>query len=256
LTNFGVKSFLAGGETADVGDIVKTIIVDSTVFTSLKKEKVIENHLQPGDVIVGFASFGKATYEKEYNSGIGSNGLTFARHELFNKSLKLKYPESYDHNIPEQYVYTGKYLLTDSIPNMPLNIGKMALSPTRTYAPLIQEILQNHSDDIHGIIHCTGGGQTKVMHFIDKLHIIKNNLFDVPPIFQLIQESSNADWKEMYSVFNMGHRLEIYTNKETAQKLIDISHNFGIEAKIIGYCEESSEKKMTLFSPLGELIYK
>ncbi len=255
LQDLGIKAYLAGGETADVGDLVKTVIADSTVFTALNKKNVIENHIQPGDVIVGFASYGKAIYEKEYNSGIGSNGLTFARHELFHHSLAQKYPESYDPHIPEQFVYSGKYQLTDTIPGLPVNIGKMVLSPTRTYAPLILKITQECKGQIHSMIHCTGGGQTKVMHFINKLHIIKNNLFEVPPVFQLIQETSHADWKEMYSVFNMGHRLEIYTSSQAAKKMITISNEFGIDAKIIGYCEQSTEKKLTLHTPEGEIIY-
>ncbi|MGQ9846468.1 MAG: AIR synthase related protein [Bacteroidales bacterium] len=246
LNHFGIETKLAGGETADVGDLVKTIIVDSTVYTTIDRSMVIENRIQPNDIIVGFASFGKATYENEFNSGIGSNGLTFARHEVFSKYYAEKYPETYDQHIEYKYVYSGKYKINDSYANSTLNVGKMLLSPTRTYAPLMIEILKKYRKHINGIIHCTGGGQTKVLHFIENLHIIKNSLFDLPPVFQLIQEVSNADLKEMYSVFNMGHSLEIYTSETVAKELIDIARNFNIEAKIIGYCEASESKKLTI----------
>lgn len=246
LNRLGIEIKLAGGETADVGDLVKTIIVDSTVYTSIDRSMVIENNIQPNDVIVGFASFGKATYENEFNSGIGSNGLTFARHEVFSKYYAEKYPETYDRQIEDQFVYSGKYKIEDTYARSTLNVGKMILSPTRTYAPLMNEVLKKFRKHINGIIHCTGGGQTKVLHFIDNLHVKKNCLFDFPPVFQLIQEVSNADLKEMYSVFNMGHRLEIYTSETVAKELIDIARNFNIEAKIIGYCEASESKKLTI----------
>lgn len=246
LNCFGIETKLAGGETADVGDLVKTIIVDSTVYTSIDRSMVIENKIQSNDVIVGFASYGKATYENEFNSGIGSNGLTFARHEVFSKYYAEKYPETYDQHIEDKYVYSGKYKIEDRYNDYTLNIGKMILSPTRTYAPLMNVILKKFRKHINGIIHCTGGGQTKVLHFIDNLHVIKDQLFDLPPVFQLIQEVSNADMKEMYSVFNMGHRLEIYTSKEVANELIDIAGSFNIEAKVIGYCKASESKKLTI----------
>lgn len=246
LRKFGIEAGLAGGETADVGDLVKTIIVDSTVFANIPKNEVIENNIKNDDVIVGFASFGQATYENEYNSGIGSNGLTFARHEVFSKIYAQKYPETFDSNIPKEFVYSGKYKITDSYKESLLSVGKMILSPTRTYAPLMKEIISKHRNDIHGIIHCTGGGQTKVLHFAKDTHIVKDNLFDFPPVFEMIHEVSNANLKEMFSVFNMGHRLEIYTDKNTAIKLIKIAKSFNIEAKIIGYCEHSSAKKLTI----------
>ncbi|HOU99307.1 MAG TPA: AIR synthase-related protein [Bacteroidales bacterium] len=246
LNEFGVQARLAGGETADVGDLVKTIIVDSTVFASMERSKIIENNIRPNNVIVGFASFGKATYEKEYNSGIGSNGLTFARHEVFSKEYAQKYPETFDHHIEHDFVYSGKYKVEDKYAESPMNVGKMVLSPTRSYAPMMIEILNKYRNQINGIIHCTGGGQTKVMHFIDHIHVVKNNLFDLPPVFKMIQEVSNADLKEMFSVFNMGHRLEIYTSETVAKELIDIARSYNIEAKIIGYCEASERKKLTI----------
>lgn len=246
LNRFGIQTKLAGGETADVGDLVKTIIVDSTVYASIDRSMVIENRIQPHNVIVGFASFGKATYENEFNSGIGSNGLTFARHEVFSKYYAEKYPETYDYHIEDEYVYSGKYKIDDTYAHSTLNVGKMILSPTRTYAPLMKEILKKYRKQINGIIHCTGGGQTKVLHFIDNLHVIKNRLFDLPAVFQLIQEVSDADLKEMYSVFNMGHRLEIYTSETVAKELIAIARDFNIEAKIIGYCEAYESKKLTI----------
>lgn len=246
LRKYGIEAYLAGGETADVGDLVKTIIVDSTVFTSISKNEVIENNIQSDDVIVGFASFGQASYESEYNSGIGSNGLTFARHEVFSNIYSKKYPETFDNNIPKEYVYSGKYNITDFYKALPLNVGKLLLSPTRTYAPLMKEIFSKYRKNIHGIIHCTGGGQTKVLHFVKNLHIVKDNLFDLPPVFEIIQNTSNANLKEMFSVFNMGHRLEIYTDKKTATEFIKIAEKYNIEAKIIGYCMSSSIKKLTI----------
>lgn len=246
LNSFGLETKLAGGETADIGDLVKTIIVDSTVYAEIENSMVIENKIKPGDVIVGFASFGKATYENDYNSGIGSNGLTFARHEVLSKYYAKKYPETYDHHIEDKYVYSGKYKIEDTYADSTSNIGKMLLSPTRTYAPLMKEIFKKYRKQINGIIHCTGGGQTKVLHFIENLHVVKNQLFNLPPVFQLIQEVSNADLKEMYSVFNMGHRLEIYTNETVAKELLEIARNFNIQAQIIGYCEASENKKLTI----------
>lgn len=246
LGKFGMEALLAGGETADVGDLVKTIIVDSTVFAHINRNEIIENNIQNDDVIVGFASFGKTTYENDYNSGIGSNGLTFARHEVFSTFYSEKYPETFDSNIPKEFVYSGKYKITDSYKESPLNVGKMILSPTRTYAPLVKEILSTHRNNIHGMIHCTGGGQTKVLHFAKDVHIIKDNIFNLPPVFEMILDVSNANLKEMFSVFNMGHRLEIYTDKNTAAKLIKIAEGFNIDAKIIGHCEPSLAKKLTI----------
>ena len=247
----------SGGETADVGDLVKTIIVDSTVFCRMKRADVIDNgNIIAGNVIVGLSSFGKASYEKEYNSGIGSNGLTSARHDVFEKSLKNKYPESFDNQISDELVYSGTKKVTDYIENSPLNAGKLVLSPTRTYAPLIKKIFEEiERKKINGIIHCSGGAQTKILHFIDKLHIIKDNLFDLPPVFKLIQEESGTSWKEMYQVFNMGHRMEIYTDRSTADKIINISNGFNIEAKIVGRVEDSKNKKLTITSTYGTFEY-
>lgn len=256
LNHYGIECQLAGGETADVGDLVKTIIVDSTVYTSIDHSEVIENKIQPNDVIVAFASFGQATYENEYNSGIGSNGLTFARHEVLSKEYAKKYPETYDHLIPTDLVYSGPYKIFDTYPDSTLNVGKMLLSPTRTYAPLMKMILEKYRSQIHGIIHCTGGGQTKVLHFIDKLHIVKDNLFDMPPVFKMIQKATNTDLKEMYSVFNMGHRLEIYTPENIAHDLISLAKSLNIDAKIIGYCQKSETKKLTIKTVEQEFIYK
>lgn len=255
LKSLGIEAISAGGETADVGDLVRTLIVDSTVFCRMKRTEVIINNIQSGDVIVGFASFGKSTYEMEYNSGMGSNGLTSARHDMFNKQYANNFPESYNTEISNDVVYTGKYNLTDKIENYPLNAGKMILSPTRTYAPLVKSILKDFKNKIHGMIHCTGGAQTKVLHFTDKMHIVKNNLFPVPTVFKIIQEQSQTDWKEMYQVFNMGHRLEIYTDLKSAEDMIKLAESFGIEARIIGHCESSDNKKLTIKSPHGEFIY-
>lgn len=246
LCELNIPTYLAGGETADVGDLVKTIIIDSTVFTSIEKSNVIENKIQANDVIVGLASYGKATYEQNYNSGIGSNGLTYARHEVLSKVYASKYPESYDNQIDNNYVYTGKHLITDIDPETGLNIGQLLLSPTRTYAPVMKIILNEFKHNIHGIIHCTGGGQTKVLHFIDKLKIIKNNLFDTPPVFRIIQQQSNAPLNEMFKVFNMGHRIEIYTDNKTAENIINITKSFNIDAQIIGYCENSDHKELEI----------
>ena len=257
LNKHGMNVVSSGGETADVGDLVKTIIVDSTVFCRMKRADVIDNgNIIAGNVIVGLSSFGKAIYEEEYNSGIGSNGLTSARHDVFEKSLKNKYPESFDNQISDELVYSGSKKVTDRIENSLLNAGKLVLSPTRTYAPLIKKIFEEiERKKINGIIHCSGGAQTKILHFIDKLHIIKDNLFDLPPVFKLIQEESGTSWKEMYQVFNMGHRMEIYTDRSTADKIISISNEFNIEAKIVGRVEDSKNKKLTITSTYGTFEY-
>ena len=257
LNKHGMNVVSSGGETADVGDLVKTIIVDSTVFCRMKRADVIDNgNIIAGNVIVGLSSFGKASYEEEYNSGIGSNGLTSARHDVFEKSLKNKYPESFDNQISDELVYSGTKKVTDRIKNSPLNAGKLVLSPTRTYAPLIKKIFEEiERNKINGIIHCSGGAQTKILHFVDKLHIIKDNLFDLPPVFKLIQKESGTSWREMYQVFNMGHRMEIYTDISTADKIINISNRFNIEAKIVGRVEDSYNKKLTITSTYGTFEY-
>lgn len=256
LRDYGVNIILTGGETADVGDLVRTVIVDSTVTCRMKRKDVISNdHIRPGDVIVGLASFGQAKYESEYNGGMGSNGLTSARHDVFNKLLKTKYPESFDPSVPEELVYSGKYNLTDTVADCPLNVGKLVLSPTRTYAPIIVEALKNLRPFIHGIVHCSGGAQTKVLHFVDNVHVIKNNLFDLPPLFKIIHEESGTDMKEMYKVFNMGHRMEVYLSGEHAQELIQISKGFGVDAQIIGHVEAYSGKKVSIQSQFGEFVY-
>jgi len=257
LKKFGISIHSTGGETADVGDLVRTIIVDSTVTARMKRSDVIDNNnIIAGDVIVGLASFGQATYETEYNGGMGSNGLTSARHDVFNSYLAKKYPESFDHTIPKELVYSGSKKLTDAVENSPLNAGKLVLSPTRTYAPVIKKILSKYTNkDIHGMVHCSGGAQTKILHFIENLHIIKDDLFDVPPLFKLIQEESGTSWKEMYQVFNMGHRMELYIPEEIAEDIISISKSFGIDAKIIGKVENATSKKLTIRSKSGTYIY-
>ena len=257
LKKFGVTIHSTGGETADVGDLVKTIIVDSTVTARMKRSDVIDNsNIRSGDVIVGLASFGQSTYESEYNGGMGSNGLTSARHDVFHKYLAEKYPESFDAAVPEDLVYSGTIKLTDPINNSPLNAGKLVLSPTRTYAPIIKEILSKYtSESIHGMIHCSGGAQTKILHFVDDLHIVKDNMFDIPPLFKLIQEQSKTDWKEMYQVFNCGHRMEIYTSPEVAEDIIKISKSYQVDAKIIGRVEASDVKKLTIKSDYGVFEY-
>jgi phosphoribosylformylglycinamidine cyclo-ligase len=256
LRNQGIGIHSTGGETADVGDLVRTIIVDSTVVCRMKRSDVISNHtIQPGDVIVGLASFGQASYEKEYNGGMGSNGLTSARHDVFNHSLATDFPESFDPSVPKDLVYSGSKKLTDSVEGSPIDAGKLVLSPTRTYAPVIKSILDNHREDVHGMVHCSGGAQTKVLHFVDNVHIIKDNLFPVPPLFKLIQEESKTEWKEMYKVFNMGHRMEIYVAPEHAASIIEISKSFNIDAQIVGRVEENAGKKLTITSPFGEFIY-
>lgn len=257
LEKHGMTIHSTGGETADVGDLVRTIIVDSTVTARLRRSEVIDNaNIQDGDVIVGLESFGQAVYEKEYNGGMGSNGLTSARHDVFSKYLAQKYPESFDAAVPEELVYSGKVKLTDAIADAPLDAGKLVLSPTRTYAPIVKKILTKYnSSDIHGMVHCSGGAQTKILHFIDNLHVIKDNLFPIPPLFKLIQEQSKTDWREMYQVFNCGHRLEIYTNKTTAQDLIAISKSFGVDARIVGRVEDNPTKKLTIHSEFGTYVY-
>ncbi|GHN00291.1 phosphoribosylformylglycinamidine cyclo-ligase [Cytophagales bacterium WSM2-2] len=256
LRQHGMQIHSTGGETADVGDLVRTIIVDSTVTARMKRSDVVDNsRIQSGDVIVGLASFGQAKYEKEYNGGMGSNGLTSARHDVFAKEYAKKYPESFDPNVPLDLVYSGKYKVTDPVIGSPVNAGKLVLSPTRTYAPVILEVLKELRSQIHGMVHCSGGAQTKVLHFIDNLHVIKDNLFDVPPLFKLIHDCSGTDWKEMYKVFNMGHRMEIYLNEQYAERVISISKSFGVDAKVIGRVEASNEKKVTIKSPLGVFQY-
>jgi len=247
LRSFGVNIYSTGGETADVGDLVRTIIVDSTVTCRMKRSEIITNEkITAGQVIVGFASYGQASYESEYNGGMGSNGLTSARHDVFSKLLSEKYPESFDPSVPKELVYSGSKKLTDSYGNLPVNVGKLVLSPTRTYAPVVKAILQQYSEVIGGIIHCSGGAQTKILHFINNLHIIKDNLFDVPPLFRLIQEESGTDWKEMYKVFNMGHRLEVYIDEQYANDLIAIGKSFNIDTRIIGRVEKYEGKKVTI----------
>lgn len=256
LRNNGIGIYSTGGETADVGDLVKTIIVDSTVVCRMKRSEVIDNNnIQAGDVIVGLASFGQATYENEYNGGMGSNGLTSARHDVFAKYLAEKYPETYDNAVPKELIYSGNLKLTDKVVGAPVNAGKLVLSPTRTYAPIIKEILNSYRSQIHGMVHCSGGGQTKVLHFIDNVHVIKDNLFELPPLFKLIHEQSGTQWKEMYQVFNMGHRMELYVPSTIAQDIIAISQKFNVDAKVIGRVEKSNEKKLTISSEFGEFIY-
>jgi len=258
LKSYGVTIKSTGGETADVGDLVRTIIVDSTVTARMKRSEVIDNaNIAPGDVIVGLESFGQATYEKEYNGGMGSNGLTSARHDVFNQTLKAKYPESFDPSVPEDLVYSGSKNLTDRVEGSPIDAGKLVLSPTRTYAPIIKKILSHYNaTDIHGMVHCSGGAQTKILHFIEDLHIIKDSMFDVPPLFKLIQEESGTDWKEMYQVFNMGHRMEIYCNPAVAQDIISISESFDVAAQIVGRVETSDTgKHLTIKSDKGTFTY-
>lgn len=261
LREMGISIYSTGGETADVGDLVRTIIVDSTVTCRIKRDEVISNHtIQPGDVIVGLSSSGQATYEQEYNGGMGSNGLTSARHDVFDKSVADSYPESFDPAVPYDLVFSGGKKLTDTIKideNTEITIGKLVLSPTRTYAPVIKKVLENHRDQIHGLVHCSGGAQTKVLHFInDDIHVIKDNLFPVPPLFELIQEQSGTAWKEMYKVFNMGHRIEIYVPQEIAEDIIAISKSFNIDAQIIGRVESADKKQVTINSEKGSFNYE
>lgn len=257
LREFGINIHSTGGETADVGDLVRTIIVDSTVTARIKRTDVIDNgNIADGDVIVGLASYGQATYEAGYNGGMGSNGLTSARHDVFSKYLAKRYPESYDPNVPDHLVYSGRKQLTDAVADAPLDAGKLVLSPTRTYAPIVKKVLETcGSKAIHGMVHCSGGAQTKILHFVDRLHIIKDNLFPVPPLFKMIQEQSGTDWKEMYQVFNCGHRLEIYTSSEVAEQLIAIAGEFGVAAQVVGRVEGATQKKLTIKSEYGIFVY-
>ena len=257
LRSLGIGVYLAGGETADVGDIVRTLDVGFTAFARLRRDQVLENHIQPGDAIVGLASFGQATYEEAYNGGMGSNGLTSARHDVFHHALAQQYPESFDPLVPENLVYSGSRALTDKIAigDDTVNIGKLVLSPTRTYAPIIKKILETHHSGIHGMIHCSGGAQTKVLHFIEQLHVIKDNLFATPPLFQLIQEESQTDWREMYRVFNMGHRMELYVEPAKADDLIAVAKTFNVEAQVIGRVEAAAEKQVTIRGAYGEFVY-
>jgi len=255
MSEMGVRMLLTGGETADVGDLVRTIIVDSTVTVRMKRNDIIETNIQAGDVIVGLASSGQATYEEEYNGGMGSNGLTSARHDVFGKYLAEKYPESFDPSVPEDLVYSGNMKLTDATEVEGVDAGKLVLAPTRTYAPIIKEVLKKFSQQINGIIHCSGGAQTKVLHFVENLHIIKDNLFETPPLFKLIQQQSGTDWKEMYKVFNMGHRMELYVPQVIANEIIEISKSFNVDAKIVGRVETSNEKRLTISSGYGKFLY-
>lgn len=257
MRDLGVNIVATGGETADVGDLVRTIIVDTTVTARAQRKDIITNDkIAENDVIIGLASFGQATYETEYNGGMGSNGLTSARHDVFCKKYAEQFPESYDSNVPYNLIYSGSYNLTDTIENVNVNVGKLVLSPTRTYLPVVKTFLKEIRSQIHGMIHCSGGGQTKILHFIDNLHVVKDNLFDTPPLFQLIQNQSNTEWKEMYKTFNMGHRLEVYLPEQYANIIIDIAKSFNIDAKIIGYCQRSENgKKLTIDCKHGKFIY-
>ena len=256
LRKHGMEIYSTGGETADVGDLVRTIIVDSTVTARMRRDRIIDNsNIQPGDVIVGLSSYGQAAYEKGYNGGMGSNGLTSARHDVFIKEYAIKYPESFDHEIPDDLVYSGKHKVTDTLKDVPVNVGKLVLSPTRTYAPVMVCILKELQPQIHGIVHCSGGAQTKVLHFIGNLHVIKDHLFDIPPLFRLIYEQSATSWEEMYKVFNMGHRMELYLPETFADKVIAISKSFGVDAKIIGRVESSPAPRVTVRSSEGVFSY-
>ena len=255
LRELGLGIYLTGGETADVGDLVRTIIVDSTVTARMKRADVIENNILPGDVIVGLSSSGQANYEKTYNGGMGSNGLTSARHDVFKKIYALKYPETFDPAVPAELVYSGNKELTDPTEVAGVNAGQMVLSPTRTYAPVIKTVLDEMRSSIHGLVHCSGGAQTKVLHFVNDLHVIKDNLFPTPPLFRMIQEESGTEWQEMYKVFNMGHRMEVYTDLSHAERIIAISQSFGIEAQVIGFCESYQGKKLTIKSEHGTFVY-
>ncbi|MDY0160657.1 MAG: AIR synthase-related protein [Bacteroidales bacterium] len=256
MRRMGINIVLSGGETADVGDLVRTIIVDSTVACRMPKKDIISNEkIAAGDVIVGLSSSGQTTYETSYNGGMGSNGLTSARHDVFEKYLAKKYPESFDPSVPEELVYSGNLKLTDKIEELGIDAGKLILSPTRTYAPIISEILNTYRSNIHGMVHCSGGAQTKILHFIDELRIIKNNMFTLPPLFRIIKEQSETSWEEMYKVFNMGHRFEIYTDKITAENIIKISNKYNLEAQIIGHCEASDKKELVIESEFGTYIY-
>ncbi len=256
LRHYGLNIVSTGGETADLGDLVRTIVVDSTVVCRMKRKDVVDNaRIQAGDVIVGLSSFGKATYEDEYNGGMGSNGLTSARHDVLSHHYAAKYPETFDAHVPEELVYSGNYNVTDSLPGLDVNVGKLVLSPTRTYAPVIVKVMEKLREKIHGMVHCSGGAQTKVLHFIENVHVVKDNLFNAPPLFRLIQEQSRTEWKEMYKVFNMGHRMEIYLQEQYAAELIEIAQSYEVEAQIIGRVE-SGDKKVTLRTEFGEFIYQ
>ena len=257
MSDYGVNINSTGGETADVGDLVRTIIVDSTVVARIKRSDIIDNsNIKSGDVIVGLSSYGKANYEDSYNGGMGSNGLTSARHDVFHKYLINKYPESFDPNIPKELIYSGSMKIIQPIEGLNIDAGKLVLSPTRTYAPIIKKVLEKYnSNDIHGMVHCSGGAQTKILHFIDKFHIIKDNLFPVPPLFELIKKESDTSWKEMYKVFNMGHRMELYVSPDCSEEIINISKSFGVDAKIIGRVEQSVQKKLSIISDNGSYIY-
>jgi phosphoribosylformylglycinamidine cyclo-ligase len=257
LRHYGLNIISTGGETADLGDLVRTIAVDSTVVCRMKRSQVIDNaRIEPGDVIVGLSSYGKATYEDAYNGGMGSNGLTSARHDVFTHEYASRYPETFDENVPKNLVYSGTFNVTDTLPGLDINVGRLVLSPTRTYAPVIVQVLKKFRNEIHGMVHCSGGAQTKVLHFIEGLHVVKDNLFEVPPLFKLIHEQSGTDWKEMYKVFNMGHRMEIYVSEEHAAEIISISKKFDVDAKIIGRVEKAPAKKVTLKTEFGEFIYE
>ena len=256
LRDNGMNIISTGGETADLGDLVRTVVVDSTVIARMKREDVVTNEkIKPGQVIVGLASYGQATYENEYNGGMGSNGLTSARHDVFHKDLATKFPESYDHAVPSDLVYSGNYQLTDAVEGRPLDAGKLVLSPTRTYAPVMVEILKKFRNQIGGLIHCSGGAQTKVLHFVNYVHIVKDNLFELPPLFRMIQEESGTSWKEMYKVFNMGHRMEVYVDEEFAEEIISISKSFNIDAQIVGRVDTSKSKELTIKSAYGNFTY-
>ncbi len=256
MRSYGMNIISTGGETADVGDLVRTIIVDSTVTCRMRREDVISNHnIRPGDVIVGLASYGKASYEQEYNGGMGSNGLTSARHDVFNKTIAEKYPETFDAAIDPSLVYCGQMNLTDHVEGSPLNAGKLVLSPTRTYAPVINRMLKEMRSEIHGMVHCSGGGQTKILHFVDNIHFIKDNLFPVPPLFKMIRDQSGTDLREMYQVFNMGHRMEVYLPESRAMELIEIAASFDIDARVIGRCEASDTKRLSITTTEGYLEY-
>jgi phosphoribosylformylglycinamidine cyclo-ligase len=255
MRNLGIGIWSTGGETADVGDLVRTIIVDSTVTARLKRSQVIENNIRDGDVIVGLASFGKASYEKEYNGGMGSNGLTSARHDVFNKLLAKKYTESFDNSIPENLVYSGSKNLTDYSEVTGISTGKLVLSPTRTYAPVIKKVLESHVDNIHGMIHCSGGAQTKVLNFIKNIEVVKDNMFPIPPLFKLIKEESGTSWNEMYKVFNMGHRMELYVSETIADEIIQISKEFDVDAQVVGYCRKAEGERVKIKTGFGEFMY-
>lgn len=257
LRDLGVGIYSTGGETADVGDLVRTIIVDSTVTARIRRDQIIDNNaIKPGNVIVGLASFGKATYETEYNAGMGSNGLTSARHDVFSKAVAGKYPETFDPQVPDHLAYSGSFDLTDTLNGLPENVGKSVLSPTRTYAPVVKEILASHRGKIDGMVHCSGGAQTKILHFLRKGHVVKDNLFETPPLFELIQKESDTPWQEMYKVFNMGHRMEFYTDNQTAEEIIKISEQFNIDARVVGRVEPSTDKHLTIETTHGRFTYE